>query len=154
MSRKHLSEVFELLVRVLPVMHKKMHRDIFKTAIEQAGEDIAPHHLMILKMLRENGPLSMNEIGEDIAISQPQMSHSTDKLIKLGMIERQGDTQDRRKINIRLTNKGKNYLIKIGPVMRNRMESKISMLTDRDMERLAKSLREISDIFTKLQWDQ
>jgi DNA-binding MarR family transcriptional regulator len=154
MSSKHFNEVFELLVRVLPVMHKKIHRDVFKATIEQVGEDMAPHHLMILKMLRDRGPLNMSEIGEEIAVSQSQMTHSIDKLIKLGMTKRHTIAQDRRKINISLTAKGEEYLERLEPIMRSRLESKLSILTDRDMERMATSLTDIADIFTKLQWDQ
>jgi hypothetical protein len=64
MSRRYLNEVYELLIRVLPVMHKKIHRDVFKTTIEQAGQDMAPHHQMILKMLRDGRLSNMSEIGE------------------------------------------------------------------------------------------
>lgn len=153
MSDNDFDEVFELLVRVLPVMHKKIHRDVFKATIEQVGGDMAPHHLMILKMLEESRTLGMSEIGEDIAISQPQMTHSIDKLIKLGMIKRQPDTKDRRKVNIRLTTKGEEYLKKLGPIMKNRLESKLSVLTAKEVGRMAKSLREIADIFARLRWD-
>jgi DNA-binding MarR family transcriptional regulator len=154
MSNQYLNEIFDLLVRVLPVMHKKIHRAIFKSTIEESGEDIAPHHLMILKMLRESGPITIGEIGELIAVSQSQMTHSTDKLIKLGMVKRHISTDDRRKIRIRLTDKGTEYLEKLEPVMRSRMESKLTALTDEDMDRLATSLKQIADIFAKLHWNQ
>lgn len=153
MSDQHASEVFDLLVRVLPVMHKKLHRDVFKTAIEQAGEDMAPHHLMILKMLRDGGLLNMSEIANEIAISQSQMTHSTDRLIELGMIERQAGTKDRRKVHVKLTTKGREYLEKMDPIMRGRLESKLSSLSDDDLEKLATSLRDVVDIFTELRWE-
>ncbi|MDD5510178.1 MAG: MarR family transcriptional regulator [Dehalococcoidales bacterium] len=153
MSSRHFNEIFGLLVCVLPIMHKKIHRDVFKMTIEKSGEDMAPHHLMILKMLRESGPLSMSEISEEVVISRSQMTHSTDKLIKLGMIERQGDARDRRKVHIKLTHKGKEYLKMLDPIMRSRMESKLSVLTDKDMIRLAISLRDVAGIFTKLHWE-
>lgn len=153
MSGKNSNQVFELLVRVLPVIHKKIHRDVFKATIEQSGIDMAPHHLMILKMLRDNSYLSMSEIAEDIAISQSQMTHSIDKLIKLGMVKRYTPAQDRRKINIRLTVKGREYLEKLDPVMKSRLESKLSELSDIDMARLATSLADVADIFNRLQWE-
>jgi len=153
MSSQYFSEVFELLVRVLPVMHKKIHRDVFKTTIEEVGEDMAPHHLMILKMLRGGGLLNMSEIGEEIAISQSQMTHSTDKLIKLGMIDRQAGIKDRRRVLIKLTPKGKEYLEKLDPIMRSRVESKLSLLSDNDLGKLATSLRDVADIFAKMHWE-
>lgn len=153
MSSQYFNDVFELLIRVLPVMHRKIHRDVFKTTIEQAGEDVASHHLMILKMLRDGGLLNMSEIGEEIAISQSQMTHSTDKLIKLGMIERQAGTQDRRQVHIKLTAKGKEYLEKLDPIMRSKVESKLSLLSDNDMAKLVISLRDVAETFAKLKWE-
>ena len=153
MPGRHSKQVFELLVRVLPVIHKKIHRNVFKAAIEQAGEDMAPHHLMILKMLRDGELSNVSEIGEELAISQPQMTHSTDKLTKLGMIERQEDDKDRRKIHIKLTAKGREYLGKTDPIMRGRIESKLSLLSDEDLEKLTVSLKDVADIFAKLHWE-
>ena len=95
----------------------------------------------------------MSEIGEEIVISQSQMTHSTNKLIKLGMVKRHPIARDRRKIHVKLTTKGKEYLEKLDPIMRSRMESKLSVLTDKDMERLTTSLRDVADIFTKLHWE-
>ncbi len=153
MSSGQFDEIFELLVRVLPVVHKKIHRDIFKVTIEQAGGDMSPHHLMILKMLRDGGLFTMSEIGEEIAVSQSQMTHSTDKLIKLGLITRKAGTADRRKINIRLTARGREYLEKLEPAMKRRVESKLSLLSDNDMVKLAVSLRDLAGIFRKLHWE-
>jgi DNA-binding MarR family transcriptional regulator len=150
---RYFDEVFDLLIRILPVMHKKIHRDIFRTAIEQSGEYISPHHLMILKMLRESSLVNISEIGEEIAISQSQMTHSTDKLIKLGMIKRQGDARDRRKVRILLTAKGKRYMEKMDPVMRNRLEAKLSLLSANDLEKLAVALQDTAAIFAKLNWE-
>ena len=153
MPDRSFNQVFELLVRVLPVMHRKIHRDVFKGAIEQTGEDMAPHHLMILKMLRDGGLSTMSEIGEEISISQSQMTHSTDRLIILGMLERQVDALDRRKIHLRLTAKGKECLMKMDSAMRDRLESKLSLLSDSDLKRLSASLGDVAEIFTKIHWE-
>ena len=151
MANEHLDEVVGLLISIPPTMLRKLHRDVFKTVFEQAGADMAPHHMIIMKVLQESGPLHVTEIAEELAIAKPQMTHSTDKLISLGMIERQPDKQDRRKINIKLTTKGRETIEKLQQIMRDRMKEKLSFLTDDDLERLAASLRNMADIFAKVQ---
>ncbi len=151
MSNKRIDEVVELLLSIPPIMHRKMVRDVFKTALNQVEGEIAPHHLMLLRLLYESGPLNMTEIGEEIAVSKPQMTHSTDKLISLGMIERQHDVKDRRKINIKLTNKGEKTIIKLHQSMKSQMKEKLSSLDEEDLDRLAASLKTMADIFTKVQ---
>jgi DNA-binding MarR family transcriptional regulator len=81
------------------------------------------------------------------------MTHSTDKLIKLGLISRRAGTQDRREVLISLTPKGEEYLGKIDPIMRSRIESKLALLSEADMEKLAVSLRGVAEVFAKLKWD-
>jgi len=152
MPSRHLNEVFELLTKVLPVIHKKIHRDVFKATIEKTGEDLAPHHLMILKMLRDGGLLNMSEIGEEIAISQSQMTHSADKLISRGMIQRMTDDLDRRRVRIRLTAKGRQYLERLDPIMQSQLESRLALLSAKDMQKLAVSLNGVAGIFNKLHW--
>ena len=101
-------------------------------------------------VLQEVGPLHMTEIGEDIAISKPQMTQSIDRLISLGMVKRQPDAKDRRKINIKLTATGKETLERLRQMMKSRMKAKMSFLTDDELDRLAGSLRNMADIFAKM----
>ncbi|MGB3128620.1 MAG: MarR family transcriptional regulator [Dehalococcoidia bacterium] len=150
MSNKRIDEVVELLLSIPPIMHRKMVRDVFRTALAQVEKEIAPHHLMILRVLYEFGPLHMTEVGEEISISRPQMTHSTDKLISLGMVERQHDVKDRRKINIKLTNKGEKTIKKLQQFMKSQMKEKLSSLDEEDLDRLAASLKTMADTFTKI----
>jgi len=150
MSDDRIDKVVDLLLSVPPIIHRRIVRDIFKTALNQVEGEIAPHHLMILKVLHESGPLHMTEIGEEIAISRPQMTHSTDKLIDLGMIERQPDAKDRRKIKVSLTAKGEETIKKLHQFMKSRMQESLSSLSDNDLDRLSASLRTMVDIFMKI----
>jgi DNA-binding MarR family transcriptional regulator len=132
-------------------MHRKIHREVFRAIYEQPTDDLAPHHLMIMRMLHEMGPCHLTGIGDEIAISRSQMTHSTDKLISLGLIERHPDGRDRRKIIVQLTAKGEETLGKLQQITRDRLQAKLACLTDADLDRLAASLRNMAEIITKLQ---
>jgi len=151
MKSNQLDEVAELLTRIPPIMHRKIHRYVFKATFTQAGEDISLHHLIILKELQIEGPLHLSEIGDIIGISKPQMTHSTDKLFSLGMIERQPDAHDRRKINILLTQKGRDTLEKLEKIIRSRIKERLSALSDDELEKLTQSFKYIKEAFSKLE---
>jgi DNA-binding MarR family transcriptional regulator len=119
--------------------------------LQQFGMDIAPHHLMIMKELKESGTLHSSEIGGAISIAKPQMTHSIDKLIGLGMVERETDTGDRRKISIRLTQKGQDTVERLDKIMKELVSDKLSVLSDDELDKLAESFNYIAETFSKLQ---
>jgi DNA-binding MarR family transcriptional regulator len=106
---------------------------------------------MIMKMLHESGTLYSSEIGDGISIAKPQMTHSIDKLIGLGMVERQPDTKDRRKINIRLTQKGRDTVDRLDRIMKDFLSDKLSVFSDDELEKLAESFNYIAETFLRLQ---
>ena len=78
MENQRLDRVIESMIQIPPIMHRKLHRELFKVVLQQFGMDIAPHHLMIMKELKESGTLHSSEIGGAISIAKPQMTHSID----------------------------------------------------------------------------
>jgi len=151
MENKRLDRVIESMIQIPPVMHRKLHRDLFKVVIQQFGMDIAPHHLMIMKELKESGTLYSSEIGDAISIAKPQMTQSIDKLIGMGMVEREQDTKDRRKISIRLTKKGLDTVERLDNIMKSFVRDKLAILSDDELEKLAESFNNIAQTFSKLQ---
>ena len=150
MSSHYLEQAIEEMVRIPPILHRKLHRDLFKVVLEEVGANIAPHYMMIMRLIQESGPLSSSEIGETLSISKSQMTHSIDKLITLGMVEREHGTEDRRKIEISLTDKGRSMLEQVDETINNHLRDRMEMLSDGELEKLAESFRYIAEIFLKL----
>ena len=150
MASDHLEKVAEEMVRTHPILHRKLHRDLFKVVLEEIGADIAHHHMMIMRMIQRSGPLSSSEIGEMLAIAKSQMTHSVDRLIRLGMVEREHCTEDRRKVRISLTDKGRSMLERIDKSINNRLKEKLVVLSDDELKKLAECFHYIGDSFSKL----
>ncbi|MFC2058214.1 MarR family winged helix-turn-helix transcriptional regulator [Chloroflexota bacterium] len=150
MEYERLDRVVEAMVRIPPIVHRKLHRSVLRVALGQLGSDIAPHHLMIMKALQDSEMLHSSEIAEMVAMAKPQMTHSIDKLIQLGMVERQSDIEDRRKIDIRLTQQGRDTLEKFDGIIKGHMKENLSRLSDNEMEKLAESFEYIAETFSKL----
>jgi DNA-binding MarR family transcriptional regulator len=109
------------MARIPPILHRKLHRDLFKVVLEEVGANIAPHYMMIMRLIQESGPLSSSEIGETLSIAKSQMTHSVDKLIELGLVEREQGTEDRRRIEISLTDKGRSMLEQVDATINNHL---------------------------------
>ena len=151
MENQRLDRVIESMIQIPPIMHRKLHRELFKVVLQQFGMDIAPHHLMIMKELKESGTLHSSEIGDAISIAKPQMTQSIDKLIGMGMVEREPDTKDRRKISIRLTQQGRDTVERLDKIMKDFVRDKLTVLSDDELDKLAESFHYIAKTFSKLQ---
>jgi len=132
------------------VVKRNLHQKFFMAILEEVGTDLAPHHLMIMKMLQESDELHISEIAKMVAIAKPQMTHSINKLLGLGMVERQANIDDRRRINIRLTPKGREMIERMDEIMKDRLNVMLSTLRDEDLDKLAESFEFIAGTFSKL----
>jgi DNA-binding MarR family transcriptional regulator len=149
MRDEYLREAIDLLFRLPRIMRMSLHREVFKPVLKSFNENLAPHHMMILKTLEEEGVLYIAEIGENVAISKAQMTHSIDELIAIGMVERQNDYRDRRKTNIKLTDKGKLTVEKMDAMLRKHIEEKLSDITDIELAKLIDVLNYLEVLFGK-----
>jgi DNA-binding MarR family transcriptional regulator len=146
-----LDRVIEAMLRIPPIVQRKLHREVVKVALEEVGVDFAPHHMGIMKVLQETGESHISEIGEMMGIAKSQMTHSVDKLIAAGMVERKAVPEDRRKINLRLTQKGAQKLEELDEMLKERMKGKLSTLSDHELKKLAEAFDCIAETFSRLQ---
>lgn len=151
MKNEMLDSVTEDLFTIPPLIGRSIRRKLFRTALAHIREDISPPHFEIMRTLDESGTLHVTEIGERLQIPRPQMTHLIDKLVSLGMVERQPDDRDRRIINIAPTSKSKSLLKKHKRMMEKAIKETLSSLTDKDLKELSTSLRKLRDILSKLQ---
>lgn len=150
MKNGTLNTVAEDLFSTLPLIGRSIRKKLLKTALTSFEVDIAPPHFEIMKLLEEAGTLHVAEIGERLQIARPQMTHLIDKLVDLGIVERQIGTEDRRIINIMLTNKGKRIIKEHDSDIMNATREMLACLTDEELQDLSVSLRKLREIFSKL----
>ncbi len=151
MNKIILDSVAEDIFSTLPLIHRSIRKKLLKTALEGVKEDIDPPHFEIMKLLEEAGTLHVAKIGERLQIARPQMTHLIDKLVGLDIVEREIDTEDRRMINIRLSNRGKTITKEHDSHIKRATRETLSCLTDDELQDLSTSLRKLKGIFSKLQ---
>ena len=150
MREKIIDKLISNMVQLPARLGRMMNRQYIRDSILNINSELSPHHLMILYKLKEHGDLSMGNMADETQIVGPQMTHSADKLIDLGLIERTFDTSDRRKVMIRLTENGISTMSRIDNVMRHHIKDGLKTLTDDELQTLAESLENIDQLMSKM----
>ena len=140
-------EIIDDLMRIRSLVRKKL----LKSVSETLDEDISHQHFIILKSLHESGALPVSAIGRCTSLSKPEMTHFTDKLVDLGLVERQSDSSDRRKINLSLTSEGRQYLAEAKKRIRKVMKDKLCRLESEEIKELAAILSRLKEIASRIE---
>lgn len=69
-------------------------------------EGVAVEQFWILETLAQNGPSQMNSLARIALVEPPTLTKIIDRMTASGLVFRAPDTQDRRKINILLSEEG------------------------------------------------
>ena len=149
-KNSELGKVTDKLFHVLPLLKREVDRNVINMVLRENRVDFALHHLLIMYLLNESGEMYITGIAEDMGIAKAQMTSSIDKLVSLGLVKRQANSTDRRKISIILLPKGKQTLNEIDCIIEQKMNDRLSVLPETDLEKLSDSLQLILDIFAKL----
>lgn len=97
-NQQHYHEVAQGLLEVLIFVHEYL--------VDNMRASMSPNHYRTLIMLKHFGPDNMGSLAKKIAVSKQQMTPIIDRLAKDELIVRMPSEDDRRIINIALTDKG------------------------------------------------
>lgn len=139
------------LLSLPPLIFRLIRRKLVMTTLADTDVDIKLLHFEIMRVLKEEGTRHPAEIGERLLVAKAQMTHLIDKLVELGFVKRETDANDRRTINITLTDKGDRVLEEQDNLVINAVRDNMSSLTDKELEALSHSLRTLRDTLFKLQ---
>ncbi len=139
------------LLSIPPLVSRIIRKKLINLTLADVEIDIKFPHIEIMSVLKEEGTLHPAEIGKRLQIAKAQMTHLIDKLVELELVERNIGAEDRRTINITLTDRGRSFMDKQENIVFNAVEEYISDLEDNERETLSTSLRNLRDILLKLQ---
>ena len=122
------------------VFSRKIDRQILTIALKDMHLSMGIYHLLVLQVLADEGNQTVNEVGQILAISKSQMTFATNRLIDLGLINRQLDDEDRRKIRIGLTLRGRWVIEELTKNIQKEMTRLLNDLSDEDIIALESGL--------------
>lgn len=97
-----------------------------------ARSNLSHAQFLQMRYLLWNPGASVGELADHVGISRPAATQGVDRLVRRGLVQRIGDTEDRRRVHLQLTARGE-------AIMRRTIE---------DME------RELDDVVAKMEPDE
>jgi DNA-binding MarR family transcriptional regulator len=142
-----IDRIIENLIYLHPLLSKSLTRSI------RAKTNLNPGSLYILGLLSKYDILSMSEIGCKLSMPKPHVTAQVDKLIAEEMVERIFDSNDRRIVNIRFTEKGKEDFKAIKQEISKDMRERIGKLDFTKLSILSESSQQVRDILSEIMID-
>jgi MarR family 2-MHQ and catechol resistance regulon transcriptional repressor len=96
-----------------------------------------------LEALYHLGPLPQKTIGKKLLVSKSNVVAIVDALENSGFVKRQQDPDDRRLVNVSITEEGRLYIERTLPVHVDAIVEEFSCLTDREQDELASLCRKL-----------
>ncbi|MGZ7209713.1 MAG: MarR family winged helix-turn-helix transcriptional regulator, partial [Methanobacterium sp.] len=106
MDEERMNKMVDDLYLLFPLFRKKLFKH--KKGLKEGQIPRSYYH--VLGVLKKRGELPMSKIGNRVHISKSNMTSLIDKLVEDGLVERIPDKNDRRVINIKITDKGNDLL--------------------------------------------
>jgi DNA-binding MarR family transcriptional regulator len=101
--------------------------------------DITVEQFHVLRHVRR-GIASMSELADAKNISRPAISQAVDILVNKGLLTRAQSTQDRRYVELALTDAGNHLLDTVFKETREWMKQRMRTLTANELETIAKAM--------------
>jgi DNA-binding MarR family transcriptional regulator len=138
------------LLSIPSLIFRLVRRKVVRTTLADTNLDIKALHFEVMHLLKDEGTLHPAKIGEKLLVAKAQMTHLSDKLVELGFVKREVSSDDRRTINLTLTEKGRKVLEEQDNLVINAVKDNMASLSDEEIETLSNSLRNMRDILFKL----
>jgi DNA-binding MarR family transcriptional regulator len=99
-----------------------------------------------IAVIGQAGPLSLKELGDLLIAEAGHPSRLVDRLVEAGLVERRTAGDDRRRIELMLTSKGRRLEKRILAVREQIRELALTVLGDRDIEPTLELLRHMLQV--------
>ena len=105
--------------------------------------DLTPSQFGVLESLYHLGPLRQGEIGSKLLKSGGNITLVVDNLVRLGLVQRERDANDRRAVLVSVTDGGRALVGRILPVHVAAIVAELSVLTSEEQETLGQLCRKL-----------
>ena len=144
MARERMDRMLDNIYNIIPLFH----RTILK--VDNVSHNPMSSEFKVMGIVMRHGSLPMSRVGLWLGISKPNMTAIIDKLIEERRVERRTDSKDRRIIEVALTAEGKKFMQDCWREARESMRTKLSTLSQDEMDALYTSLENIRVILPKI----
>jgi DNA-binding MarR family transcriptional regulator len=134
---KNVESVIDKFWEVIPPLWRSVRKFIHDQAAEEFDITLAQFH--ILRHIHA-GTDSVSNLAKMGRISRPAISRGVDTLVTKGLVSRETDPNDRRRIRLSLSPRGKTLLDELFGNTRTWMMEKMNLLDTDDRDDIIKGL--------------
>lgn len=139
-------DIVKNLIALLPLFQSK----VIKPVLLASKDSISPLQVHVIMIINEKKSINMKDLANEMMISKPQLTPIIDKLMKKAYLVRESSQEDRRIINISLTQLGKDILKQRTEHIGKMITQRISTLPTEELEALNAAIITMSTIIDKL----
>jgi DNA-binding MarR family transcriptional regulator len=116
----------------------------FAQIVEQLGGEAGAarargQQRSLLAAVGDMEPATLNQVAERVQRGAPAISRAIDTLVREGLVERQADPDNRRRLALRLTDQGRDVM-KQPPAANKSLEARLSKLAASELRALERGL--------------
>jgi DNA-binding MarR family transcriptional regulator len=147
-----IKDLVEIEMRMLEVknLFAGISTEMVKSSVGIMGFAVNMSQLKAMTAFSEDSLLSMGELCKMANIKMPSMTEVVDRFEKEEILERIRDDEDRRVVKVQMTAKGKKMHKEVLKRRADELTKMFGVLTTKDREKLVDSLRNVSEILTKV----
>lgn len=116
----------------------------FARLVEQLGGDTAAARAMgqqrdLMAGVGASEPATLNQVAAHVGRGAPAVSRAVDTLVRAGLVERQADPENRRRLALRLTDEGRQFLSR-PPAADGSLEARLGKLASSELRALERGI--------------
>jgi MarR family transcriptional regulator for hemolysin len=132
------------LLEVMPLVMQ----DLRQTMRSHSAADLRVPELRSLAFLRHSPGSNLTDLAEYIGVSLPSMSKLVDALSSRGLIDRQADPADRRRVRLQLTPEGASVLARAREAVKARFAARLARLGEEDIALVTAGMALLRELFS------
>ena len=105
-----------------------------------------PAQLLALRQLNISGTDTLAQLAEQVGLTSSTMVGVIDRLEKKGLVVRVRDKNDRRNVNIVITEAGKDYLKDSPKLLQDKFMDQLNRYSSEEKNNIFASLKKVTDI--------
>lgn len=146
MTQFSIGECAREVLDVVPLAMRAIRAQLRK----HGAKEVSVPHFRTLAYLNRHEGTSLSGVAEHIGVSLPSMSALIDGLVIQGLVIRQTHPEDRRRMTLTLTERGRTTLRKAREATARNLEEKLGQLSGTERATVIEAMQVLRRVFTKV----
>ncbi|MBQ8967975.1 MarR family transcriptional regulator [Ruminococcus sp.] len=127
-----------------------LSRKLVFDTFDQKKYHVTRTQQIVLLLLSVSGQLNMSQLATRINTSNEQATRAVSQLVDMGFIRREHRPDNRRVVNITLTEEAEGFLKKMKAEIRDELLKRFAGVSDEDMEKLYEALIQVTAVLSQV----